>query len=308
MVLLISILGLIFILAAVVIYFFCVAFVKRDVGNMDDVYAPCNNILGEFREPIRQGIEYINNTPHKWVETISFDGLKLMGRYYDNGFERTAIIFHGYRSSAARDMSCAVQMYTGFGFNVLLVDQRAHGRSEGKLITFGVKESRDVISWVDFVTKKYEPKEILLGGMSMGATTVMLSTNKGLPKNVKAVIADCGYTSPVDIIKVVAKREFKINAGWFMPLMDLCCRAIGGFSIKNASTIEVLKSCDLPVLMIHGEADGFVPCEMSKQAIKSCNGKSRLLTVENADHGFSFLTDKPRVLNEIKEFINSAFS
>ena len=308
MVVLICLLGIIFILAAIVLYFFCVAFVKRDIGDIDNVDADCNRILGEFREPIRQGIEYINSTSHKWVETISFDGLKLMGRYYDNGFERTAIIFHGYRSSAARDMSCAVKMYTGFGFNVLLVDQRAHGRSEGKLITFGVKESRDVVSWANFVNQKYEPKEILLGGMSMGATTVMLSTNKGLPKNVKAVIADCGYTSPVDIIKVVAKREFKINAGWFMPLMDLCCRAIGGFSIKNASTIEVLKSCDLPVLMIHGEADGFVPCEMSKQAIKSCNGKSRLLTVENADHGFSFLTDKPRVLNEIKEFINSAFS
>lgn len=273
---------------------------------MDDVNDPCNEVLGEFKEPVAKGIEYINTAPHKWVETYSFDGLKLYGRYYDNKENKTAIIFHGYRSSAARDMSCAVQMYTSFGFNVLLVDQRAHGRSEGKLITFGVKECRDVISWVEFANEKFAPEKILLGGMSMGATTVLLSTDKGLADNVKAIIADCGYTSPVDIIKVVAKKSFKINAEIFIPFLDLFCKLFGRFSIKDISTVETLKKCELPILMIHGGADGFVPCEMSEKAILSCNEKSRLLKVENADHGMSFLVDKPKVLKEIKEFIISA--
>lgn len=306
MVVLIVVLGLLFIFLAVIFYFFCVAFVKRDVGNMDDVNAPCNKVLGEFKEPIAKGIEYINSTPHKWVETVSFDGLKLKGRYYDNAKKNTVIIFHGYRSSAARDMSCAVQMYSSFGFNVLLVDQRAHGRSEGRLITFGVKESRDVLSWVNFVTEKYAPQKIVLGGMSMGATTVLLATSQGLPPTVKAVVADCGYTSPVDIIKIVAEKDFKIKADFFIPFLDLFCRIFGKFSIVNISTVDSLKNCKIPVMMIHGEADGFVPCEMSKQAIKSCNEKSRLLTVDGADHGFSFLIDKPRVLQEIKDFLISA--
>lgn len=306
MIALIILLGLVLVFAVIVLYFFIVAFVKLNGGNMDDVNDPCNKVLGKYKGIIAEGINHIRNTPHKWVETMSFDGLKLMGRYYDNNSTKTIIIFHGYRSSASRDFSCALQMYSSFGLNVLMVDQRSHGRSEGKLITFGVKESYDVLSWVDFVNEKYAPEKIALGGMSMGATTVLLSAEKGLPQNVKAIIADCGFTSPVDIIKLVGKKNFGVNASFFIPFLDFCCRIFGRFSIKNVTTVESLKKCSLPVLMIHGSDDGFVPCEMSRQAIKSCNQKSRLLEVPGADHGFSFLVDKPKVLSEIKEFLKKA--
>lgn len=300
-----AVVGLIFLLTAITLYFFCVAFVKHNIGNMDDVNDPCNRVLGEFKEIVGKGIEYINNTPHKWVETYSFDKLKLRGRYYDNGYDKTVIIFHGYRSSAARDMSCAVQMYTSFGLNVLLVDQRSHGRSEGKLITYGVKESRDVLSWIDFVTEKYAPEKIVLGGMSMGATTVLLAAKHNLPDTVKGIIADCGFTSPEDIIKHVAKKSFKINADFFIPVLDFCCRIFGRFSIKGVSTVDAVENAKIPILFIHGEADGFVPCEMSRKAYGRCNEKCRLVTVPNADHGFSFLVDKQKVLGEIKEFLIS---
>lgn len=306
MVVLIVILGLAFVFCAVLLYCFSIAFVKYNVGNVDDVNDNCNKVLGKYKEIIGKGIEYINSTPHKWVETVSFDGKKLRGRYFDNNSNKTIIVFHGYRSAALRDFSCALQMYSSFGFNVLMVDQRSHGRSEGKLITFGVKESFDAVSWVDFVNQKFAPEKIVLGGMSMGATTVMLAPEKGLPENVKAIIADCGFTSPVDIIKSVGKKNCGINVSFFIPFMDFCCRIFGGFSIKNVSTVESLKKCNLPVLMIHGSADGFVPCEMSRQAIKSCNEKSRLLEVNGADHGLSFLVDKPKVLSSIKEFLENA--
>ncbi len=288
---------------AIVIYFFCFAFLRWNIGNFDDVDDPCNKVLGEFKPRVREGIEHINSAPCKWVETYSFDGLKLKARYFNNNQKNTIILFHGYRSSAARDFCCALKLYTNLNLNVLLVDQRAQGKSEGRLITFGVKESRDVTSWVEFLNKKYSPEKIVLGGMSMGATTVLLAAGRELAPNVKAAIADCGFTSPVAIIKSVSSRFLKINASLLLPFIDLCCRFFGGFSIKNVSTVESLRNSELPVILIHGEADTFVPCEMSREAFESCNEKCHLVTVENAYHGMSFLVDEEKITEELRNFL-----
>jgi len=284
-------------------YFFSIAFVKHNVGNVDDIEAEVNKSLEKYKERIKAGIEYIENKPHKWVSVISNDGLKLAARYFDNGYSRTVILFHGYRSAAARDFSCAVEMYTKLGFNVLLCDQRSHGRSEGKLITFGVKESMDVLSWVEFVELQYAPEKIVLGGMSMGATTVLLSLKYSLPETVKGVVADCGFTSPAEIIKKVAKDSFSINATLFMPFMDICCRLIGGFSILKDNTVETVKNSDIPVMLIHGAGDDFVPCDMSKQTFESVGERGRLLIIDKAGHGLSFLVDEEKVVTEIKKFL-----
>ena len=294
---------LILVFFLVMLYFFRITFVKMNMGNFDDVNDPCNSVLGEFKEAVGKGIEHINSTPCKWVETYSFDKLCLKARYFDNGKKNTVILFHGYRSSAGRDFSCALKLYTDLGFNVLLVDQRAHGRSEGRLITFGVKESRDVISWIDFANKKYAPEKILLGGMSMGATTVLLAAGTKLPENVKAVVADCGYTSPTEIIKIVAKNFLKIKADIFIPFLNIFCRLFGGFSIKGVSTLKSLKKCEIPVIFIHGKADTFVPCEMSERAFAVCNEKSRIVIIDKAYHGMSFLVDESEITNQLREFV-----
>ena len=300
---LILFLVLFLIFSAVIIYFFCFAFLKWNLGDFDDINDPCNRVLGEFKERVGKGIEHINSTTCKWVETYSFDGLKLSARYFDNKQKNTIILFHGYRSSASRDFSCALKLYTDLKLNVLLVDQRSHGKSEGRLITFGVKESRDVHSWIDFLNKKYSPEKIVLGGMSMGATTVLLAAGRKMPENVKAIVADCGYTSPEEIIKSVSKRFLKIKADFILPFINLCCICFGGFSIKGVSTEKTLRENRLPVLLIHGEADTFVPCEMSRTAFGCCNENCRLVTVEKAYHGMSFLVDEDKIRDEIKQFL-----
>lgn len=296
-------LSLLFIFAVVVLYFFILAFVKLDTGNLDDMNSPANRPLKEYHEVISEGIAFINSQDFKWVETVSFDGLKLKARYFDIKTEKTIILFHGYRSSAMRDFSCAVKMYLNLGFNILLVDQRSHGRSEGKLITFGVKESRDVLSWIEFATEKYGARKIIISGMSMGATTVLLAAGYSLPENVIGIIADCGFTSPVDIIKIVAKKSFKINASFFIPILNLCCLIFGGFSLYKSNTRDTVKNTDLPILFVHGKADNFVPCEMSQTAYDNCNKNCKILLVENAGHGLSFLVDTENVKRELENFI-----
>lgn len=267
-----------------------------------------NKSLAPYRQVINDAMSFIKQKPVKWHYTTAFDGIKLAARYYENNSERTIILFHGYRSSAIHDFSCAVKLYYEIGFNVLIVDQRSHGRSEGKLITFGVKESDDVHTWVDFLNAKFSPKEIILSGISMGATTVLLSLKKDFPDNVKCMIADCGFTSPVDIIKKVAKQSFKINADFYIPFMDLLCKIFGKFSIRSISTVDTVKNSKIPILLIHGEKDNFVPCEMSKQTYEACNENGRIVLSKEAGHGISFLCDTEAVIIEIYKLFKESLN
>lgn len=290
------------ILGAVLAYFFSIAFVKQNMGDIDDMDSPVNKPLEAYKKVISEGIEFVRTYPHQWVYSISFDGLKLAARYYDNNSTKTIILMHGYRSSSARDFSCAVKMYLEMGFNILLCDQRCHGRSEGRLLTFGVKESRDALMWAEYVKEKYRPEKIVLDGISMGATTVLLALGEELPQEVSAVVADCGFTSPKDIITKVAKDSFKINAKHFLPILDLLCRIIGGFSVLKADARQTVKGSTIPILFVHGKADNFVPCCMSEELYSFASPESRIITVENAGHGLSFLTDQVKVRSELKSF------
>ncbi len=294
---------LVFAFFSILFYFFNLTFVKNSKLNVDNLNSSSNAFLKPYAEVLKEGMDYIERTEHKRYETVSFDGLKLFARYYDNKQENTIILFHGYRSSAKHDFSCAVKMYCDMGFNVLLVDQRSHGLSEGKLITFGVKESRDVISWIEFLNAKFKPKQIVLSGLSMGASTVLFSLKYEMPLNVKCVIADCGFTSPIDIIKKVAKQNFKLDADFFIPIFDIFCRIFGKFSIKNISTVDIVKRSKIPILLIHGKNDNFVPYQMSQEVYNTAKDNVKLVLVDGADHGISFLVETELVIANLKEFL-----
>ena len=306
----IVILAAIVTLFVVMFIFFNTAFVRKDDSLASDLNSPENEFLSPFKDVIQKGMDYIRNSEHTVETTKSFDGLKLVGNYYKSGnSKRTIIIFHGYRSSGIRDFSCAVRLYNELGLNVLLVDQRSHGRSEGKYITFGVNERKDVAAWINYVLKKCGSDcEIVLGGLSMGATTVMMAAGTSLPKNVTGIIADCGFTSPKEIIFKVAKTRYHVG-GAILPLvvgiMNVYCRIFGRFNIYGLSTVDSLKKSHIPIIIIHGAADGFVPYWMSERNFEAANEPKKLITVKNADHGMSFLYDEKGVTAEITEFLNS---
>ena len=289
------------------VYIFCTAFVRGYNKDVEKMTEGTTGFLCGYKDLIKKGIEFINSTEHKDVYINSFDGLKLHGCYYEHqGSEKTIIIFHGYRSAAKRDFSCAVEMYLNFGFNVLLVDQRSHGKSEGRLITYGIKERFDVKFWIDYVINTYGEKvQIFLGGLSMGATTVVMSLGCDLPHNVKGVIADSGFSSPWEIIGRVSEKTYKISSKISLPLIDFMAKIIGRFSIYDVDCNEVVKKNKIPILFIHGDGDSFVPCDMTREMYKNNLGDKRLVIVEKADHGCAFLVDQVLVKKELGDFFNS---
>lgn len=268
--------------------------------DLDSIF---NKPVHPYKDRVKEGFEYINSSNCHSFYINSYDNLKLFGRYFDKGYDKAIILMHGYRSNSTRDFACAVEMYHSMGFNVLLCDQRSHGKSEGKLITFGIKERYDVLSWCEFLNANYRLNSIVIDGMSMGATTVLLAAELDLPDNVKAIVADSGYTSPADIIKKVGRDKFTVNVDFFVRVLDVFCKIIGKFSIYDASTTIALKNSKLPVIFIHGNDDNFVPYEMSERAYNTIKERAELVLIDNADHGLGFLVDETKIRTSLEAFL-----
>lgn len=240
--------------------------------------------------------------PYEKVVITSRDGLKLCGRYYhvaDNA--PLQIQFHGYRGSAVRDFCGGNKLARKNGFNTLLIDERAHGESGGKTITFGIKERYDCLAWIEYAEKRFGDKvPIYLAGVSMGAATVLMASEFDLPANVRGIIADCPYSSPPEIIKKVCSQ--KISPAIVYPSIKLGAKLFGKFNLEEASATEAVKKAKVPILLLHGEDDRFVPCDMSKKIAES-NDKITLVTFPGAGHGISYIIDPERYENAIREFV-----
>ena len=237
--------------------------------------------------------------------TESYDGLRLHGRYLAQKDSRgTLLLVHGFHSSGWADFSCVLRSYFELGFDLLVIDQRAHLQSGGQYLTMGVRERYDVRTWCLWLLERFgEGHRVVLDGLSMGATTVLLAAGLDLPKNVRGVIADCGFTSPRDIFLAVMKDRYHIPT-CFLWGAGLCCRVMAGFSMDEASTVDALKHCTLPLLLVHGEADDFVPCSMTRAAYEAAGCEKTLLTVPGAGHGMSFLVEHDRVYAALVDFLD----
>lgn len=257
-----------------------------------------------------QMIRHALTIPYEAVSITSYDGLALCGKYYSAAPEAPwLIMFHGYRSGAERDFSGGLPFGIESGFNILLVDQRAHGKSGGRCLTFGIKERRDCLSWVEYVRSQTNNSvKIALYGMSMGAATVLMATALDLPENVVGIVADCGYNSPSAIIKKVLRdRRFPLFPTY--TLLRLGGMLFGGFDLEAATAASAMEQCDIPVLFIHGEDDRFVPCDMGYQNYSCCRSPEKeLLTVPGAGHGMSYMVDKLTYLQAVSTFLRKVFA
>ena len=235
----------------------------------------------QMKRAILKDIETADNMEHITYEIKSFDNLTLKARYYKyQDGAPIEIMFHGYKGNSRRDMSSGIKRAFACHRNSLLIDQRASGNSEGRVITFGINESKDCLSWINFVIDTFGPDcKIILTGISMGAATVMNASKYDLPKNVVGVLADCGYDSAKNIIKKTIK-EMHLPANIMYPFVKLGARIFGRFNLEENSPIEAIKNCKLPIFFIHGEADDFVPCYMSKNVYDVCPSIKQIVFIE----------------------------
>ena len=188
------------------------------------------------------------------------------------------------------------------GRNALIINQRASGPSDGHVITFGINERKDCLRWIDFAVEKFgKDVKLILTGISMGAATVMMTAGEKLPENVVCVLADCGYSSPKEIIcKIV--REMHLPVKLIYPFIKWSAKLFGGFNLEETSPLQAMQTCQTPVIFIHGDNDLFVPWEMSKAVYDACPTQKKLVLIKGGGHGIAYVQDKEGYLSALREF------
>lgn len=249
--------------------------------------------------------EALKNSGTERVEITSSDGLRLVGHWYAPKHPRRAIVaMHGWRSSWTKDFGIISDFWKEQDCAVLYAEQRGQGESEGDYMTFGLLERYDCFAWINWVNEKTGGSlPIYLGGVSMGATTVLMAVGLDLPASVKGVVADCGFTSPHAIWKHVVSNNLHISYnGIAASFADKVSREKINMTSKEYSTVDALRACRVPVLLIHGTEDRFVPVEMTYENYQACAAEKRLLIVPGAGHGMSYIVDEPAYRAAVVQF------
>lgn len=261
---------------------------------------------------IRQGREWMfsKDVSHHYI--TSRDGLRLHGIFIANNEstkQRVAVLVHGYHGAPSFDFSAAAKLYYNNGFSLFLPDQRTHGDSEGKYITFGSFERYDIVDWCKYIDAYTGNKcEFLLSGVSMGATTVLLAAVEPEMIKLNYVTADCGFTDPKRIFTDVMKKRYHLPPFPILNIANVICKQLAGFSINEFSTIEAVKHLDIPVTFIHGGADDFVLPQNSIDNHESCASTKELLIVAGAAHGVSYIKDTKKVSESLQHIFDTYFS
>ena len=238
------------------------------------------------------------------VEIISSDGVRLVGHWYPcENPKRVIVAMHGWRSQWSRDFGAIADFWHENGCSILFAEQRGQNNSEGDYMGFGLLERYDCRDWVNWVNEHFgEHLPIFLGGVSMGATTVLMASGLAMPDNVRGIIADCGFTSPHAIWKHVVENHFHVPYGLYARAAnDLCKKKIHAGSREYSAT-DALAHTKIPVLFIHGTDDSFVPVEMSYENYKRCASPKRIFVVPGANHGMSYYLDREGYQREVLDF------
>ena len=262
-----------------------------------DVYVP-------FYPQMKSWMEKLRSMPHEEVSVTSFDGLTLRGAYYEYAPDAPVeLLFHGYQGTAERDLSGAIDRCFALQRSMLIINQRASGNSDGRVITFGIKERKDCMTWVDFAVKKFgADRTLMIGGVSMGGSTVLMASMEQFPKNVVSVMADCPFSSAKDIIKKVVK-DMGLPADMVYPFIKIGAKIFGGFDLDETSPMQAVQHSTLPVIFLHGDADDFVPYQMSVDMYAACNApKKKLVTLHGAGHGLAYPNNPDEYVEGLRQF------
>ena len=279
------------------------AFYARSGKKNIKGYFEKNISFQKAKDEVEQMIAEIDASPYESVFVKSYDGTRLFAKYYhkEDGAP-VQILIHGYKGKANRDMCGAYRLARQLGHSVLLIDQRGCGSSQGDTVSFGVLERHDLLAWINYLTQRFGNVPIFLLGISMGGATALMTTDMNLPENVKGVIADCPYTSPEDIVKKVCSDRGMPKQ--IFPLVTLGARLYGKFDITSQSAIGSVAKSKVPILIIHGRKDGFVPCEMAQRIYDAAKCEKTLVLFDEADHCASYVSDPQKYKTAVCDFVN----
>ena len=266
--------------------------------SKDIIYAEYND---KNLNDAQKWLEEKSNYSDKYIE--SYDKLQLHSYVVSQNSNKWAIVVHGYGGSG-KLMSDKSKYFYDMGYNVLIPDLRGHGKSEGDYIGMGWKDRLDIISWINFIIKENPNAEIVLHGTSMGAATVLMTSGENLPSNVKAIVADCAYTSAWDEFSYQLETYLKVPSYYILNVTNMVTKLKAGYSLKEASALESVKKATVPILFIHGDKDKFVPYSMMDKLYDATSSPKEKLTIDGGEHANSDLVSPFLYWLTLEDFLN----
>ena len=249
----------------------------------------------ELADVVRQaneGLDWVDTQPQEAVRTVSRGGFELCGTLIPSPkpTQNVALCIHGFRSSWKMDYGASARFMQECGCHVLFPDNRAHGGSGGKFIGFGCTDRYDIISWCKYIEGRFgEDCRIMLVGISMGGAAVISAAGDAdLPHSVCGVISDCPFSSGWEELAYQMKRMFGLPSFPILHTVDLMLRVFAGYSLRRQRPLDMVSGINVPLLLVHGLEDKFVPTEMSERLYSRAVCDKRLLLVRGAGHGVSY--------------------
>lgn len=250
-------------------------------------------------------ITWTNEQDFETKTLNAFDDVPLQGYYLpaEEPTNKLVVFAHGYLGNA-KDMGLFGKYYhEELGYNLFMPDLRGHGESGGDYYGFGWHDRLDIIDWLDQLVAENPDAEIVLHGLSMGAATVLMASGEDLPENVRLIIADSPYTSVYDLFAYQLDRMFHLPDQLVLPSMSVLTNMRAGYTLKEASALDQVQKATVPILYIHGEADTFVPTNMTEELANHTKSEHEVITFPDTNHGESIVLHREAYLNEMTSFI-----
>ncbi len=300
------IIGVLLIAALIVLYATYYKTFYYPIKNISETRGPITKTRHPYRDEARARVKELAAIECEFITTRSYDNLNLSARYYQGDDNKPLFIcFHGYHGSSLRDYSGIGLWLIKEGYPVIMVDERAHWRSEGHTITFGIRERFDVVSWVNYANERFgNDRPVYLHGISMGGGTVLMASGQQLPANVKGIIADCPFDDPEQIIRHVCQLV-KLNPDLSWPVIKLSALIFGRFNINKTTASKEVRKTTVPILIIHGEGDDFVPTPMSEAVQKANPDRIERHLIADAGHGLAYYYDPQEYAKIVDSFIST---
>lgn len=259
------------------------------------------------KNEIRQNKErdaFWETTPSTILSLTSSKNYMLYATLFQQDSHLWFLGIHGYRSTGKTDMGFIGSKFYKYGYNILIPDLQAHGKSEGSIIGLGALETEDIELWMKKILEIDSDATIVLMGGSMGATSVMMSSNNNfVNQHTHCFIADCGYSSIKNILNHLVKDAFRLPKFPLVSFVMNSSKSIANYSFSSVNTEDSLKTNFKPLLIIHGTGDKFVPPTEANINYDATKGPKQLLLVKNAPHLSSFIYEEETYFSTIFDFI-----
>lgn len=263
----------------------------------------------EFDAMCERGERWSLENPEQMLFLTSRDGVRLAAHWWDYGRKHTVIFIHGYGNTGKQATLVAPLLVDMLDANILAPDCRGHGESGCGYIGMGWPDRFDVIDWAKHIAVRFgEQHDIVLFGLSMGGASVLSASGEELPNNVRVICSDCGFSSLYDMFADVLKTRLHLPKWPLMCIVDGEFKRMFGYYVHDVQPIRQVVGSKVPILIIHGSNDQFVPVRMAYELYQVCPGEKEILIIDGAMHALSAIVDTERYCKVVGAFCRKYLS